>query len=395
MIAHEGRARRNTITSQNSEGRPSEDAGHAGIGTKRFRGTGSSAPPLPPDSAVKIEAARRNGVTPYGPSLGSGPAHVVGDLKDEPAVMRMLELESGFVSSPSNSPDLHRGPSTGGVHFQQPHASGSGRKTPDGRRTPDASMSGRRTPDVSGGRRTPDPLRSGTPDPNNPGTYVLRVPAPAGSATAVPRRVVSPPLSRTPTPTRRDWKSTLAGSAGEKTSGESSRAVESSRFAPESSRAAPESSRGDGDEARVPRMSAASSSTSVRAQPAVSEYFPPQPAHAPLPRPSSGDGSSEYGDALTGLAPPPPLGMRSVSGFARSDRATVADSTWVPSPDIDDGEVRGGGREAGEVQTGRAVLSMEGAETVTSEGVEVVGGSEAGEGSESAASGHALLKRHR
>ncbi|KAG9094448.1 hypothetical protein FRC06_010801 [Ceratobasidium sp. 370] len=378
IIVHEGRARRGTVTSQTSgvSGRTgSEDAGHAGIGTKRFR-EANGAPPLPGDSAARIEAARRaNGVTPYGPTLQSGSVNVgaMGDLRDEPA-FRMMEIGgdgSGFVMSPTRVTDLHRGPSTGGgsgvVHFRD--ANGSQSHLP------------------ARGRTTPDPLRSGTPDPNNPGTYVLRVPAPTGSASAVPRRVVSPPSSRAPTPTRKDWKSPLQTArdkeGGEKRSGESvgPGAVSVSTSVPLSS-SVPDSGIGeDGDASRVPRLSAASSSTSVRARPAIPEYFPTVAPPTPSP-----DGESVYGDAMTGLVPP--IDARGLSVLARSDRATVADSMWVPSPEEE------GGVGAGEVRTGMGVV--EGGETVASEGVERGSADGGGEGSESvASSGHALLKRYR
>ncbi|KAG9078405.1 hypothetical protein FS749_009563 [Ceratobasidium sp. UAMH 11750] len=372
IIVHEGRARRGTVTSQTSGGSGragSEDAGHAGIGTKRFREP-NGVPPLPEDSAARIDAARRaNGVTPYGPTLQSGSVNVgaLGDLRDEPA-LRMMEIggdRSELVASPTN---LHRGPSTGGsglVHFRD--GNGSQSHLP------------------ARGRTTPDPLRSGTPDPNNPGTYVLRVPAPTGSASAVPRRVVSPPSSRAPTPTRKDWKSPLQAArekeGGEKRSGES--VPGGSTSVPVSS-SAPDGGIGeDGDASRVPRLSVADSSTSVRPRPAISEYFP---TVAP-PTPSPDDGESEYGDAVTGLGPP--LDARGISVLARSDRATVADSMWVPSPEEDEGGVG-----AGEVRTGRGVV--EGGETVASEGVERGSAEGGGEGSESvASSGHALLKRFR
>ncbi|KAG8694937.1 hypothetical protein FRC09_009503, partial [Ceratobasidium sp. 395] len=367
LIQHEGRARRGTVTSQTSgiSGRTgSEDHGHAGIGTRRFR-EANGAPPLPEDSAARIEAAKRgNGVTPYGPSLQSGSVNVgaMGDLRDEPA-LRMMEIGGGdrntIVSSPTQTPNLHRGPSTGGsagVHFRE--ANGSQSHLPS-------------TAPAAKGRTTPDPLRSGTPDPNNPGIYVLRVPAPNGSMTAIPRRMVSPPESRAPTPTRKDWKSPLQASSS----------------APSGTGTAPSSRMGveDGDASRVPRLSQASDSTSVRAQPAISEYFP---AVTVAPEPSAdGENESEYGDAVTGLGPPL-SDPRGISVLARSDRATVADSMWVPSPE----EI--GGVGAGEVRTGRGVV--EGGETVASEGVERGSADGGGEGSESiASSGHALLKRYR
>ncbi|KEP46740.1 magnesium transporter NIPA protein [Rhizoctonia solani 123E] len=338
------RERRGTVTSQHSRFSQSsrgasEDAGHAGVGTKRFK---YIPPPLPADSAQRIEAARRApSPTPYGPSLGSGPANVIGDIRDEPA-LRMMEIGE-YASSPEGSADLRRGPSIGGggVRFQD----GDGRRTPENRaRTPTrSSLDPARTP------------RSGTPDPNHPGTLVFRVPAPAGSMSAVPRRVVSPPgsaqLSRTGTPTKADWKKTAPSAKGLPI-------VQ------------------DGDASRVPRVSSTASSsdtqTSIRAQPAVSEYFPP------MPMPIRDDATEES----HGLV----LDDRGVSGLARSDRATVAESVWVgTSPVVD----RRGGAEAGEVKTGRGVLSMDG--TISSEGVEQNSMDERSEGG----SEHALLKRYR
>ncbi|CEL63368.1 Magnesium transporter NIPA2 OS=Bos taurus GN=NIPA2 PE=2 SV=1 [Rhizoctonia solani AG-1 IB] len=298
------RERRGTVTSQHSRFSQSsrgasEEAGHAGIGIKRFQ---DDAPPLPLDSAQRIEAARKGpSPTPYGPSLGSGPAGVIGDIRDEPA-LRMMEVGE-YTNSPDESVQLRRGPSSGGVHFRD----GDGRRTPEGRaRSPDP-----RTPDRTrtmtrpslDRARTPDPMRSGTPDPNNPGTYVLRVPAPAGSMTAVPRRVVSPSgsvqLSRTGTPTKADWKK------GGTSAGTSTRADTTA----------------DGDASRIPRVSSTASSsdtkTSIRAQPAVSEYFPAIP--------SPGDEPTDTESQSHGL-PLPVIDNRGVSGLARSDRATVADS---------------------------------------------------------------------
>ncbi|CAE6477610.1 unnamed protein product [Rhizoctonia solani] len=347
------RERRGTVTSQHSRFSQSsrgasEDAGHAGVGTKRFK---YIPPPLPADSAQRIEAARRApSPTPYGPSLGSGPANVIGDIRDEPA-LRMMEIGE-YASSPEGSADLRRGPSIGGVHFQDE----DGRRTPENRaRSPDHRTPTRPSLDPA---RTP---RSGTPDPNNPGTLVFRVPAPAGSMTAVPRRVVSPPgsaqLSRTGTPTKADWKKAGPSARGHTVD--------------------------DGDASRVPRVSSTASSsdtqTSIRAQPAVSEYFPPMPL---------GDDATEAESEPHGLAAPPVLDDRGVSGLARSDRATVAESVWVgASPVVD--RRRGGGAEAGEVKTGRGVLSMDG--TVSSEGVEQNSVDERSEGG----SEHALLKRYR
>ncbi|CAE6506369.1 unnamed protein product [Rhizoctonia solani] len=346
------RERRGTVTSQHSRfsqssRAASEEAGHAGIGTKRFQ---DPAPPLPPDSAQRIEAARKApSPTPYGPSLRSGPANVIGDIRDEPA-LRMMETGE-YASSPEGSSDLRRGPSIGGVHFQDR----DGRRTPENRaRSPD-----HRTPTrPSFDRPGLDPMRSGTPDPSNPGTYVLRVPAPAGSMSAVPRRVVSPSgsvqLSRSGTPTKADWKK-----GGPSTKAETV---------------------GDGDATRVPRVSSTASSsdtkTSIRAQPAVSEYFPAIP--------SPGDDFTE-GESH-GLVPSA-LDDRGVSGMARSDRATVGESMWVgSSPVVTRGD---GGVQAGEVKTGRGVLSMDG--TISSEGVEQNSVDERSEGG----SEHALLKRYR
>ncbi|QRW11036.1 Magnesium transporter NIPA [Ceratobasidium sp. AG-Ba] len=393
-----GRARRNTVTSQTSSGRgPSEDAGHAGIGTKRFRE--ATAPPLPGDSAVRIEAAKRVGG--YGPSMQSASVGVgaMGDLRDEPALrmMDMGESSAGLVDSPGRTPDLKRGPSSGGVHFKDKDKSYVPAK-PQGRSTPTPPAD---KPSFDLFRNgSPDPLRSGTPDPNNPGTYVLRVPAPAGSASAVPRRVTSPPLSRTPTPTRKDWKSPLAAMRDREAGGSIPLAGGSSialggAGASNIALAGPARTADgvaeDGDASRVPRLSSVSNSTgtgtpSDRAQPTVSEYFPPTGA-GPVPAPSE-EGESVYGDAVTGLAPPPM--NRGLSGLARSDRATVAESTWTPEDGEDDER---GGVVAGEVRTGRGVI-QEGEGTVASEGVER--GSADGGGSESiASSGHALLKRYR
>ncbi|KAG9125735.1 hypothetical protein FRC07_006420 [Ceratobasidium sp. 392] len=210
--------------------------------------------------------AKTNGVTPYGPSLQSGSVNVgaLGGLRDEPA-LRMMDLDStdGIVVSPTTqTPNLQRRPSTGGgsgrVHFRD--TNGSSTHLP------------------ARGRTTPDPLRSGNPDPDNPGTRVLRVPAPAGSASAVPRRM----------------------------------------------------------------------------------YFPTVAAPAPS---ADGEDKSEYGGAVTGLAPSNTLDAREISVLARSDRAAVADSVWAPSPkEID------GGVGAGEVRAGRGVV--EDGETVASYGVE-------------------------
>ncbi|KAJ1301885.1 hypothetical protein OPQ81_000725 [Rhizoctonia solani] len=353
------RERRGTVTSQHSRFSQSsrgasEDAGHAGIGTKRF----TQVPPLPPDSAQRIEAARKGpSPTPYGPSLGSGPANVIGDIRDEPA-LRMMEIGE-YASSPEEGSQLRRGPSTGGVHFQDR----DGRRTPEGRaRSPDFRTPDRaRTPTYPSLDRARTPTRSATPDPNNPGTYVFRVPAPAGSMSAVPRRVVSPSgslqLSRSGTPTKAEWK---RGGPSVKAD-----TVE------------------EGDASRVPRVSSTASSTdtktSVRAQPAVSEYFPAIP--------SPGDELTEGESQSHGLDPPV-LEDRGISGIARSDRATVADSVWVGhSPVV---ARRGGGAEAGEVKTGRGVmLSMDG--TVSSEGIEQHSVDEKSEGG----SEHALLKRYR
>ncbi|ELU37231.1 DUF803 domain-containing membrane protein [Rhizoctonia solani AG-1 IA] len=167
------RERRGTVTSQQSRfsqssRAPSEEAGHAGIGTKRFK---DGPPPLPVDSAQRIEAARKGpSPTPYGPSLGSGPAGVIGDIRDEPA-LRMMEVGE-YTTSPDEGAQLRRGPSNGGVYFRD----ADGRRTPDSR----AKSPGPRSPDRArpsiDRARTPtgtDPMRSGTPDPNNPGTYVL------------------------------------------------------------------------------------------------------------------------------------------------------------------------------------------------------------------------------
>ncbi|KAF8674939.1 hypothetical protein RHS04_07036 [Rhizoctonia solani] len=358
------RERRGTVTSQQSRfsqssRAPSEEAGHAGIGTKRFK---DGPPPLPVDSAQRIEAARKGpSPTPYGPSLGSGPAGVIGDIRDEPA-LRMMEVGE-YTTSPDEGAQLRRGPSNGGVYFRD----ADGRRTPDSR----AKSPGPRSPDrarLSIDRaRAPtgtDPMRSGTPDPNNPGTYVLRVPAPAGSMSAVPRRVVSPSgsvqLSRTGTPTKADWKK--GGTSGGGTSIRADTA-------------------GDGDASRIPRVSSTASSsdtkTSIRAQPAVSEYFPAIP--------SPGDEPTEAESQSHGL-PMPVIDNRGISGLARSDRATVADSVWVGSSPV---VMRRGGAEAGEVKTGRGVLSMDG--TISSEGVEQNSIDEKSEGG----SEHALLKRYR
>ncbi|CAE6458869.1 unnamed protein product [Rhizoctonia solani] len=349
------RERRGTVSShhsrfsQSSRG-ASEDAGHAGVGTRRFK---YIPPPLPTDSAQRIEAARKApSPTPYGPSLGSGPANVIGDIRDEPA-LRMMQVGE-YASSPEGSTDLGRGPSITGVHFRD----ADGRRTPENRaRSPD-----QRTPPhpTSFDRaRTPtgiDPTRSGTPDPNNPALHVLRVPAPAGSMSAVPRRVVSPSgsvqLSRSATPTKADWKKTGPSAKGG------------------------DINPGDGDASRVPRVSSTASSTdtqtSIRAQPAVSEYFPA------IPSPTEADTQSH------GLVPPPAPVLD--DRLARSDRATVAESTWVgQSPVVDR---RAGGAEAGEVKTGRGVLSMDG--TISSEGVEQNSVDERSEGG----SEHALLKRY-
>ncbi|CAE6492034.1 unnamed protein product [Rhizoctonia solani] len=357
------RERRGTVTSQHSRFSQSsrgasEEAGHAGIGTKRFK---DAAPPLPADSAQRIDAARKGpSPTPYGPSLGSGPAHVIGDIRDEPA-LRMMEIGE-YASSPDGSSDLRRGPSSGGVHFRD----ADGRRTPENRiRSPDHRSPDRaRTPTNPSleRARTPtgaDPMRSGTPDPNNPGTFVFRVPAPAGSMSAVPRRVVSPSgsvqLSRSGTPTKADWKKGGPSAKGDTAA--------------------------DGDASRVPRVSSTASSsatkTSTQAQPAISEYFPAIP--------SPGDEHTEAESQSHGLVPP--ALERVVSGPGRSDRATVADSMWVGSPVVDR---RGGGAQAGEVKTGRGVmLSMDG--TVSSEGIEQNSVDERSEGG----SEHALLKRYR
>lgn len=379
-IFREGRARRNTVTSQASGfshgSRPSDEAGHAGIGTKKFR---EAVPPLPQDSASRIEAARRGkgssgsgavSPTPYGPSLGSGPAHVIGDLREEPAVLRMLEMGDLSSASRSQTPSHQRKPSAGGVHFKDENASSV---TLGGRRTPDSH--GRRTPERVRTPPAPDPLRSGTPDPNNPGTYVLRVPAPSGSMSAVPRRVASPAVSRTPTPTKQEWKK--AGAIG------GMKAAWASTSNPGAGSSPPRNP-DDGDASRVPRVSS-SVSTEPDTRPVVPAYFPAIP--------SPGDEATE-GESMSGtaLSPLPALNDRSYSGFAaRSDRATVAESVWVPAMS----PRRLGGAEAGEVKTGRGVLSMDG-ETVTSEGVERSSAENGeAEGSESAASGHALLKRYR
>ncbi|KAF8759983.1 hypothetical protein RHS01_01368 [Rhizoctonia solani] len=342
------RERRGTVTSQQSRfsqssRAPSEEAGHAGIGTKRFK---DGPPPLPVDSAQRIEAARKG---------------VIGDIRDEPA-LRMMEVGE-YTTSPDEGAQLRRGPSNGGVYFRD----ADGRRTPDSR----AKSPGPRSPDRArpsiDRARTPtgtDPMRSGTPDPNNPGTYVLRVPAPAGSMSAVPRRVVSPSgsvqLSRTGTPTKADWKK--GGTSG---GGTSTRA----------------DTAGDGDASRIPRVSSTASSsdtkTSIRAQPAVSEYFPAIP--------SPGDEPTEAESQSHGL-PMPVIDNRGISGLARSDRATVADSVWVGSSPV---VMRRGGAEAGEVKTGRGVLSMDG--TISSEGVEQNSIDEKSEGG----SEHALLKRYR
>ncbi|ELU37229.1 hypothetical protein AG1IA_08740 [Rhizoctonia solani AG-1 IA] len=82
----------------------------------------------------------------------------------------------------------------------------------------------------------------------------------------------------------------------------------------------------------------------------------------------------------------PVIDNRGISGLARSDRATVADSVWVGSSPV---VMRRGGAEAGEVKTGRGVLSMDG--TISSEGVEQNSIDEKSEGG----SEHALLKRYR
>ncbi|KAF8760331.1 hypothetical protein RHS01_01353 [Rhizoctonia solani] len=335
------RERRGTVTSQQSRfsqssRAPSEEAGHAGIGTKRFKDG------LRPCLLTLHNVSRRLGKVPvpHHTALVSALApQAFGDIRDEPA-LRMMEVGE-YTTSPDEGAQLRRGPSNGGVYFRDA----------DGRRTPDSRAK-------SPGPRSPDRARPSIDRhvPNWHRSYAF-------SMSAVPRRVVSPSgsvqLSRSGTPTKADWKK--GGTSG---GGTSTRA----------------DTAGDGDASRIPRVSSTASSsdtkTSIRAQPAVSEYFPAIP--------SPGDEPTEAESQSHGL-PMPVIDNRGISGLARSDRATVADSVWVGSSPV----VMRRGAEAGEVKTGRGVLSMDG--TISSEGVEQNSIDEKSEGG----SEHALLKRYR
>lgn len=91
-VVGEGESRGNLVTFQGPKPRHTsegarEEAKRAGIETTRIRDAALS---LRDNSAARIELPRKK--TPYGPSWGSGPAHIVGDLRGELAKLRALEL---------------------------------------------------------------------------------------------------------------------------------------------------------------------------------------------------------------------------------------------------------------------------------------------------------------